>query len=200
MKHLRATLTLLLTLPLILACETTPTPAPATAPPRPASAAASAGTCPNGNPIPKRENCSKLFPAYARAFVGNISVDLEAGGVKLTDLNATLASSIVKLRQDYDQITNMMEIAAKNHCVSTNAAPCDADNQKRLGQIRTVIDTRMADLRAQSIQFNALVGQITDASATAPQKEEAQKDLRTLIADIRKQALESQKAALAALQ
>lgn len=139
----------------------------------------SCGSSGNSN-CGKPQNCAAIYPAYARAVVGAISLDLDAAGVKLKNVNAVLASDVTKLHQDYDQITSQTELAQKNLCVMTNANLCDEANRTRLVQASTIINDRMAVLRTEATTIRDLAAIVADPAATTTAKTMPNNGLRLL--------------------
>lgn len=122
-------------------------------------------TCPDGKPEARREDCASTYPAYARAFVGTVSISLQATQTKLVNVNAGLASDITNLRNNYDQTNLQAELTYKALCVQRNASPCDGVIQSKLDDLLKDVDTKTTFLRQEQLAIDALASKLASAQS-----------------------------------
>lgn len=148
------------------------------------------GVCPDGTPM-IAQDCAKAYPAFGRKLIAAVSADLEKAGKKLATVDAALATDVVKLRADYDQLNNAMQLANTGLCVAQNGNLCDAQIRSKIVAAQGIATSHMTNARLLSRRFDQISEQL--ASAPADQKASLITELRQGIAAFRNEVETSTK-------
>lgn len=136
------------------------------------------GVCKNGDPMPDPVDCQMVYPSWARTYTGELSVNLQVSEVKLNNLKMTIASDIKKLREDYDQISNQLEMTLKASCVAFNFSPCDPAIKSQLTTQISDISTKMGFIRQNVSTMKKIIDDLPAKDISDDDKQKATKQLQ----------------------